>query len=321
MTLVISALVAASAFFAVRALLPSPKHEWLQARLAPHVGPRPVATAPAAPESERVSLRSRLHGVAEGVERRLGVAGPWRRFASLAERAAVPLRPVELGLAIVGAGLALALLLAGAGAPALGGLVALFTPLLGLLWLSARARRRTRAFEDQLSEVLRLLASSLKAGHSFSQALQGVAEDSEEPARSEFARVLTESRLGRPLDEALDSLGARMRSEELDFVLGAVRVQRQVGGSLAGLFDIVSETIRQRQQFARKVRALTSMGRMSAIVLVALPFVMAALLTAMSPRYMEPLWTTGIGRLLAAGSVASIAVGGLVIKQIVNIRG
>jgi tight adherence protein B len=198
--------------------------------------------------------------------------------------------------------------------------VAVVAPATLPLWLSVRATRRRRALEEQLPEVLTLLAACLKAGHSFSQALQAVAEDADEPARGEFARVLTEARLGRPLDEVLDAFGRRIGSPELDFVLGAVAIQRRVGGSLAGLLDTVAETIRGRAQFTRKVRALTAMGRTSAIVLVVLPFAMAALLTLINPRYMEPLWATHVGRLLVAGALASVAVGALLLRRIVAIR-
>ena len=84
--------------------------------------------------------------------------------------------------------------------------------------------------------------------------------------------MLTETRLGRPMDEALAEMAERVGSKNFRFVITAVTIQRQVGGSLAGLFDMVADTVRQRQQFARKIRALTAMGRMSAYVLVGLPF-------------------------------------------------
>jgi tight adherence protein B len=101
----------------------------------------------------------------------------------------------------------------------------------------------------------------------------------------------------------------------------AVTIQRQVGGSLAELFDMVAEVVRNRQHFARKIRSLTSMGRMSAYVLCGLPFFMAGVITLMNPTYMRPLYTTGIGHTMIGMSLAGMAIGGLMLKKIVSFRG
>ena len=97
------------------------------------------------------------------------------------------------------------------------------------------------------------------------------------------------------MDEALAEMAERVGSKNLDFVVTAVTIQRQVGGSLAGLFDMVADAVRQRQQFARKIRALTAMGRASAYVLVGLPFFMLGTITLINPEYMEPLYHTSTG--------------------------
>src|SRR5207237_10688188 len=103
-------------------------------------------------------------------------------------------------------------------------------------------------------------------------------------ASKDFKRVLTDTRLGRPMDEALDEMADRVGSKNLQFVITAVTIQRQVGGSLAGLFDMVAEAVRNRQQFARKIRSLTAMGRMSAYVLCGLPFFLAGRLAGIHPN-------------------------------------
>ena len=143
---------------------------------------------------------------------------------------------------------------------------------------SSRSRRAgaSGGFENQLPDLLITLAASLKAGHSFRQGIQSVVDEGAEPAAKEFKRVLTETQLGKPMDDALGDMAERVGSKNFTFVITAVTIQRQIGGSLAGLFDMVAETVRQRQQFARKVRGLTAMGRMSAYVLVGLPFFIAA---------------------------------------------
>jgi len=133
--------------------------------------------------------------------------------------------------------------------------------------------------------------------------------------------VLTETRLGRPMDAALGEMGERVGSKNLSFVLNAVTIQRQIGGSLAGLFDMVAETVRQRQQFARKIRGLTAMGRMSAYVLVGLPFAVGVLINLVSPQYMSPLWHTGTGHFMVATSLVMIAVGSLILRKIVSFKG
>jgi tight adherence protein B len=100
-----------------------------------------------------------------------------------------------------------------------------------------------------------------------------------------------------------------------------VTIQRQIGGSLAGLFDMVAETVRQRQQFARKIRSLTAMGRMSAYVLGGLPFAMALLISLISPSYMGPLWHTGVGHTMIGVGLVMLAIGGVILRKIVSFKG
>jgi tight adherence protein B len=190
-----------------------------------------------------------------------------------------------------------------------------------IAYVAWKARGRLRRFENQLPDLLITLAASLKAGHSFRQGIQSVVEEGAEPAADEFKRVLTETQLGKPMDNALANMAERVGSSNLTFVVTAVTIQRQIGGSLAGLFDMVAETVRQRQQFARKVKSLTAMGRMSAYVLVGLPFFMAAVVTLMNPAYMAPLWHTGIGHTMVISGVTMIGLGSLMLKKIASVRG
>ena len=146
--------------------------------------------------------------------------------------------------------------------------------------------------------MLVALAATLKAGHSFRQALKTVADEGRPPASKELNRVLTEARLGRPMEAALAEMAERVGSKNFEFVITSVTIQRQVGGSLAGLIDMVADTVRQRQQFARKIKGLTAMGRASAYVLIGLPFLMALGITVINPRYMRPLYFTSTGHKL-----------------------
>ena len=165
------------------------------------------------------------------------------------------------------------------------------------------------------------LASTLKAGHSFKQGLQSVVDEGLEPSGRELKRVLAETRLGRPLEESLAQMAARLGSANFAFVVTAVNIQNQVGGSLAGLFDTVADTVRQRQQFSRKIRALTAMGRMSAYVLLGLPFFVGAALALLNPQYMAPLFHTSTGHELIAVAVVMMAFGAAVLRKIVSFRG
>ena len=275
--------------------------------------------AEAAPAAAAPGRRERL---AVDAERRLGAVDAYARLAAAVDRSGLRVRAVELLTATLAAGVLAGL----AAAAALGSALAFLLGLVAAVaaaWLVLRtaAARRARAFDDQLPELLNALAASLRAGHSFSHALQTLAADAEEPARRELERAMTEIRLGRDVDEALSAMSRRIGSADLEFVLTAVAIQRQVGGSLAGLLQIVTETVRRRQQFARKLRALTASGRASAVVLVALPFVVGMLLTALNASYMRPLYATGAGQALVAGSLVMMLCGALALRRVVSFRG
>ena len=184
-----------------------------------------------------------------------------------------------------------------------------------------KARKRLQAFEEQLPDILVTMAASLKAGHSFRQGMQSVVDEGVDPAHREFKRVLTEARLGRPMDDALTEMALRIGSKNFEFVMSAVTIQRQVGGSLAGLFDMVADTVRQRQQFRRKIKGLTAMGRMSAYVLVGLPFVVGAAIWLINRAYMEPLFYTSTGHKLILLVFVMMGIGSAILKKIVSFKG
>src|SRR5205085_4869884 len=139
------------------------------------------------------------------------------------------------------------------------------------------------------------------------------------PASDEFNRVLTETSLGRPMDEALADMAERAGSANFEFAITAVTIQRQIGGSLASLFDMVADTVRQRQQFTRKIRSLTAMGRMSGYVLVGLPVGLGLILSLISPSYMAPLWHSSAGHILLVVATVMLGVGSLILRKIVSV--
>ena len=289
----------------------------IRRRLAPHIEHR--AAAGRRRTRDRLAAGSPLLTL---TERALGELHLWKKANRLLERADVPLRTAEFFWLCFGTGLFLAFVAAVSGQPSiitLGGFALGASVPLG--FVVVRAQRRLRAFDNQLPDLLLTLAASLKAGHSFKQGIQSIVDEGLPPASEELRRVLAEVGLGRPLEEALRDMSARVGSDNLDFVVTSVTIQGQVGGSLAGLFDMVAEAVRQRQQFARKIRGLTAMGRASAYVLVGLPFAMAGLLTVINREYMNVLWHTGAGHMLIYVGLTMMVFGSLLLKRIVSFRG
>jgi tight adherence protein B len=274
---------------------------------------------------KRKTSRERLAGFAgvfRATERAFGQTKQWRFVQRLLERADLPLRTVELFYLCGGAGLGLGLLTAAAASSTIAMLAAMVVGgSIPFTFVWVKARRRRNAFETQLPDLLISLAASLKAGHSFRQGLQSLVDEDFDPASKELKRVMTETRLGRPLDAALAEMAERVGSENFAFIVTAVGIQNQVGGSLAGLFDMVADTVRQRQQFARKIRSLTAMGRMSSYVLMGLPFFVALAITVMNPIYMAPLFHTSTGHKLIFAGLGMMMFGCLFLKKIVSFRG
>ena len=289
----------------------------LRARIEPHVSQVPAARA-----RSRRDRNAARRKVADGLEHALGDLRSFKGLQLKLDRADLPLRAGEVVALCVAFGLVAGLLAAAGGASGLIDLCVLaLAGSLPIVYVSFRAGGRVRRFDDQLPDILITISASLKAGHSFRQGVQSVVEEGADPAAKEFRRVLTETQLGKPMDDALGDLALRIGSKNLTFVINAVTIQRQVGGSLAGLFDMVADTVRQRQQFRRKVKGLTAMGRMSAYVLVALPVFVALIVTAMNPTYMAPLYHSSTGQTMLTAGVVMIAVGSLILKKIVSFRG
>jgi tight adherence protein B len=263
-----------------------------------------------------------LANVFRMTEKLFGKLAVWSRASKMLERADVPLRTVEFFWIEIGAVVVAFVLgtLIGVAIPLVLALVVVAGSIpYVVVWM--KMRKRLRTFEDQLPDLLITIAASLKAGHSFKQGLQAVVDEGHPPANVELRRVLMNASLGRPMDDALAEMADRVGSANFEFAITAVTIQRQVGGSLASLFDMVADTVRQRQQFARKIRALTAMGRMSAYTLIGIPFFIAAAVTLLNRSYMRPLYFTTTGRMLIVLGLVMMGLGSLVLKKIVSFRG
>ena len=245
----------------------------------------------------------------------------WKRVESVVETAGVPISAATLIAAGFGFGLLLAILAVASGVPgALAFVFFLVGAVTPLIVLQTMATRRIRAFERQLPDVLTTIAGTLKVGHGLKAALQTVAQEGAPPISTELRRVLAEERLGRPLEDALVSMCERLGSDDLLYVATAVDVHAQVGGSVAGVFSTVAETVRQRQQHRRRVRALSSMGRATAKVLAVMPVAFVVLISIVNPSYMLPFLRSGLGHLLLAYSAASIAIGFVVLNRLIEVE-
>jgi tight adherence protein B len=310
--------VAALVLLAVLFLLAGIRGSWVRSRIAVHVGEARGNTKQKRKEKRSEALASVFHAT----ERAFGNFKQWRWVSRTLERADIPLRTVEFFWIVVGAGVGTGMiaLLFGA-SPVVFLALVVFAGSLPWAWVWLKMRKRLRAFEDQLPDLLITIAASLKAGHSFKQGLQAVVDEGHPPASVEIKRVLTETSLGRPMDDALAEMAERVGSKNFEFTITAVTIQRQVGGSLATLFDMVADTVRQRQQFARKIRSLTAMGRMSAYTLVGIPFFIAGAVTLLNHDYMAPLYNTKVGQFLMVGALVMIGFGSLILKKIVSFRG
>lgn len=306
-------LILLAALLAMRAPLGSR----LRRQITPHLGEQRARVR--GPVQERFATASSL---LKATERAFGHLAAWHALHRLLERADVPLRTVELVYAAAGSGLLAGIAFGVAGAATAVTLLAMMAaaavPILVVWW---KAKRRLAAIDEQLPDLLVTLAASLKAGHSFRQGIQAVVDEGQPPSSKEFNRVLTETRLGRPMDDALTDMAARIGSKNVSFVVTAVTIQRQVGGSMAGIFDMVAEAVRNRQQFARKIRSLTAMGRASAYVLVGVPFFMLGTITLLSGEYMAPLYHTPTGHKLLVLGLVMISVGSLMLRKIVSFKG
>lgn len=208
----------------------------------------------------------------------------------------------------------------------LGGHWWLAVPILGLAaWLpnrllSAARTRRQRRFDAQLPDLVQALAGALRAGAAVQPALQHILSQSLPPLSQEFGLMLREQRLGLGFREALAKLALRMPTESCALVVSALGVAAQTGGGLADTLDGIADTLRTRQHWIGRVRALTAQGRMQSRIMAALPLLLLAVLVRLEPQAMSELWTTGLGWTVLLAILALEVVGAIWIRRIVAIE-
>ena len=203
-------------------------------------------------------------------------------------------------------------------------LLALFGAVAGFLmpklFISRKQRKRLGKFNDDLPDMITSITGGLRAGFSFPQALKNVADEAQSPLKEEIEITLKEMQYGSTLEEALNSLKERMPSDDLDLMIQAIIIQRQVGGNLATVLDTIVSTIRERLRIQRDIKTLTAQGRLSGMVIGFMPLILGILLYLIEPAYIGSLFTHPVGIGLLIGGAISSIIGFFLIRKIISIE-
>lgn len=235
-------------------------------------------------------------------------------------RAGILLKPSELLIgvllsAIVGGGIGYLLLR--------GVLGSLLFVLLGAavpwIWVKAKQAKRNRDLMNQLPDTIDLVATALRSGFSFLRAVQLIASQMQPPIADEFRRLAQEVQMGMSMDDALDNLVERTHCYDLELLVAAVQIHLTVGGNLSEILDNISGTIRERVRLQGEIAAATAEGRLSAAVLIAMPFAIALIINVINPGYIRPLFTTPMGLAMTLMAGLLMGVGAMVIRRMVEI--
>ncbi|HHC08101.1 MAG TPA: type II secretion system protein F [Actinobacteria bacterium] len=266
----------------------------------------------------RFRFLRRAAASAEGVARERGV---FQMIETTLEQANLPLRPGEAIIGSIGVAIVAGLIVMAVAQQPLLGVVA-FVVVLGLAAMTVNvvAARERKKFEAQLPDTLNLISTSLRAGYSLLQAVEAVGAEAPEPTSREFLRAISEIRLGSPVSDALGGIAERMESTDFEWAVLAINIQREVGGNLAEVLQTTAETMLARNRLRREMKALTAEGRISAIVLGALPFFLFGLIWVLNPDYIAPLLTTPMGLGMLGGAFVMIVLGIVWLQKIVTVE-
>jgi tight adherence protein B len=268
--------------------------------------------------AQNSALAERALGI---VDKTVRARGQRDQLLTQLDRAGLRMRPEEWAIIQVAAVIVFAALIAvlarsPIGLP-FGGIIGW---LLCRYFIRSKTTRRLRAFEDQLPDTLQLLAGSLRSGFSLSQAISGVVREGTEPTAGEFARALAEVRIGADLEDALDNVADRMECEDLRLVVMAMRIAREVGGNLAEVLQNTVVTMRERAQLRGTVRVLSAEGRISAKVLIGLPFLLGGFLLLFKRGYLTPLVTTVPGAIMLIVGAVLMVIGSFWLSRLTRIE-
>lgn len=296
-------------------MLAGPKRGTVRRRLAEFVSVPRVGRDRARPTAQLTGK------VLDGTESLLRSSSRWHKFKWELQVAQVKTPPEQIiVLTLLGSIVSFLFIEYFFGSLFIGLMFAVAIPLGARSLIKRDLAKKRGQFAEQLPDNLQVLASALRAGHSFIGALSVVVNDAPEPARSEFQRVIADEQLGVPVDEALRVVVERMDNRELEQVALVASMQRDSGGNTAEVLDRVTETIRERFELRRTVKTLTAQGRMSRWVLTALPLSLFAFISLVNPSYMKVLTEATAGKILLVMAAIGVTAGSLIIKRIVNIK-
>jgi len=188
-----------------------------------------------------------------------------------------------------------------------------------LMFVNRVAAKARKQFENQLPDTLNMIATSLRAGYSLLQAVEAVGHEAPEPTRREFGRAMAEIRLGKDMDSALQGIVSRMGSQDFDWTVMAINIQREVGGNLAEVLQTTAETMQHRTRLRGEMKALTAEGRISGIVIGILPIALFMFISVSNPDYLKPLLGNPIGVAVLAGGGVFMLIGFWWMQKIVKV--
>jgi tight adherence protein B len=198
------------------------------------------------------------------------------------------------------------------------GMVVAYLP---FYYVNRKANSRSRRFEAQFSDALTLVSNSLRVGYSFSTAIDLISKELRPPISTDFARLMRDLKLGADFDEALSAMGQRLQSQDFNLFLIAVQIQRQVGGNLTEVLDKLSATIRERDRVRGEIKTLTAQGKLSGIIIGALPVVVGLVIFVINPAYILLLFQSILGLGILGFTILLEIVGILLIRKVINIEG
>jgi tight adherence protein B len=253
-------------------------------------------------------------------ERSLQHRGWASRLDIALERGGMPFRPGEFILVVIGAVFGAFLVGFAFFGPLVAVIFAVAAAFLSRTVVRFKVSRRRSKFESQLGDTLQLLSGSLRAGYGLAQALDAVAKNSESPSADEFNRLIMEMRVGRDLPDALNAVATRIGSDDFDWVVEAITINREIGGDLTELLDRAAKTIRERDAVRRQIKSLSAEGKLSAYVLVAIPIFLLLYMRVANPDYASELTGSPMGLILLSMAGAGIGMGGLWLRKIVRVE-
>ena len=189
-----------------------------------------------------------------------------------------------------------------------------------IMYMKSKQKKRRDMFESQLSDALMIASNCLKSGLTFNQAMDTISSECDDPIKSEFKRTVNEITFGSSQDEALEAMAKRVKSEDFDLVVSAVSIQRQTGGNLSEILDTIAGTIRERYKIRGEIKTMTGQGRVSGIIIGALPVALLLIMSLINKELIMTLFTTRIGNILLLVSVGLEALGAFAINKIVTIK-